>query len=324
MKLPIHSLQAVLTEPIALFVGMASFEDRCRSIFREIGKRCETALLFKNDQSGDKALSNLLSMVESSPLKTSIKALTLDDPIATAGALQEVCELDKVATPGCIFVDITTFTHEQLLILLRILENSKTKREIIFGYTGADKYSTNTNPEDAWLTRGVSQVRSVLGFPGNLLPSKKLHLMVLVGFEYDRAKAVIEAYEPSILTLGIGEQSQSVSDAHFLTNQRFFDDVRKFVDRRATLDAAVRTFSFSCIDPLATKSAVLTELNQLSSHNTVICPMNTKLSTLGVALAVTEHPESQICYSRAIEYNELGYSTASDQVTLFRMNFQLP
>ena len=49
--------------------------------------------------------------------------------------------------------------------------------------------------------------------------------------------------------------------------------------------------------------------------------MNTKLSTLGAALAAVERPEIQLCYARAIEYNESGYSTPSNQVTIFTMAF---
>jgi hypothetical protein len=248
-------------------------------------------------------------------------SLDIDEPMATTRALLTLMDHIKVAGEGDIFVDVTTFTHEQLLILFRIFSVAPMGRRVVFGYTGADRYSTNTEVVDAWLSKGVSHVRSVLGFPGNLRPSRRLHLLMLVGFEHERAKAVIEAFEPSILTLGLGDLHQSVSSAHYESNKIFYEDVRKFVERRASLGGAVRQFSFSCVDPELAKSAILAQADELPEYNTVICPMNTKLSTLGAALAATERSDIQICYSRAIEYNEVGYSTPSDHVTLFSMAF---
>lgn len=321
MKLAIRNLKSELKEPIALFVGTASFEDRCCTILDELKDECASFLIFKNSQVGSHAEQNLRKMLTIAGERGVLVGLDLDEPMATARSLRIVADTASKGPEGSVFVDITTFTHEQLLILFRILEQEKPARKIIFGYTGADHYSVNTAPADVWLSRGVSQIRSVLGFPGNLLPSKRLHLIVLVGFEHERAKAVIEEFEPNVLTLGVGEKSQSISDEHYQTNCRFFDDVRKFVDRRASISADVNLFEFSCVDPLATEASVFEEIGKYPDHNTVICPMNTKLSTLGVALAASSNPAVQVCYSRAIEYNEVGYSTASDQVTLFEIRF---
>jgi hypothetical protein len=321
MKLAIKNLEAALTEPIALFVGTASFEDRCCTILDELKDKCASVLIFKNSQVGARAEQNLNKMLAMVGERGKMVGLDLDEPMATARSLGTVIDAVSQASPGSIFLDITTFTHEQLLILFRILEQAKPERNVIFGYTGADRYSVNTEPADVWLSRGVSQIRSVLGFPGNLLPSKRLHLIVLVGFEHERAKAVIEKFEPSVLTLGMGEKGQSISDEHYQTNSGFFDDVRTFVDRRTSISADVNSFEFSCVDPLSTQAAVLREISKYPDHNTVICPMNTKLSTLGVALVASDDPAVQVCYSRAIEYNEIGYSTASDQVTLFQKRF---
>jgi hypothetical protein len=321
MKIAIRNLKSELRGPVALFVGTASFEDRCCTILEELRDECTSFLIFKNSQVGPHAEQNLHKMLTIVGERGVLVGLDLDEPMVTARSLRAVVDAASKGPEGSVFVDITTFTHEQLLILFRILEQEKPARKIIFGYTGASRYSVNTDPKDVWLSRGVSQVRSVLGFPGNLLPSKRLHLIVLVGFEHERAKAVIEMFEPSVLTLGVGEKSQSVSDEHFETNHRFFDDVRKFVDRRTSISADVNSFEFSCVDPQATKASVIEEIGKYPDYNTVICPMNTKLSTLGVALAASENPAVQVCYSRAIEYNEVGYSTASDQVTLFEMSF---
>ncbi len=321
MKITIKDLKGKLDNPIALFICMASFEARCSSILEELLSVCGHFIVFKNVQAGSLADENYARIMAMVGDKGVGITLNLDEPMDTTRSLLKVMDHLASAGDGDIFVDVTTFTHEQLLILFRILSVAKINRRIIFGYTGADRYSTNTEVSDAWLSKGVSQVRSVMGFPGSHRPSRRLHLLMLVGFEHERAKSVIEAFEPSMLTLGLGDLSQSVSSNHYESNKIFFEDVRKFVDRRSNLSAAVRQFSFSCIDPEETKSAILNQIDELSDYNTVVCSMNTKLSTLGAALAATERPDIQLCYSRAIEYNESGYSTPSDQVTLFSMNF---
>lgn len=321
MKIEIKDLKSNLDLPIALFICMASFEARCSSILEELLSVCGRFMIFKNDQAGKLADENYARMIAMTGEKGEGIALDLDEPLVTARSLLKIIDHVKAAGEGAVFVDVTTFTHEQLLILFRIFSMALVGRRVVFGYTGADRYSTNTDMADAWLTKGVSQVRSVLGFPGNLRPSRRLHLLMLVGFEHERAKSVIDAFEPSVLTLGLGELSQSVSNAHYESNKLFFEDVRRFVDKSASLGSAVRQFNFSCVDPEQTKAAILAQVANLSEYNTVICPMNTKLSTLGAALAAAERPEIQLCYARAIEYNEAGYSTPSNQVTMFSMAF---
>jgi hypothetical protein len=323
-KILITDLNSTLIEPIALYIGMASFESRCISLLKEICEKniCNTFHIFKNAETSDQAESNLTVMLSLIKSKVITTVISLDEPTLAANSFTKIIEYTRTLKAGSIFIDITTFTHEQLLILFRILEQIKLKRNIIFGYTGADEYSTNTTLEDIWLSKGVSQIRSVLGFPGNLLPSKKLHLILLAGFEHERAKTVIEQFEPNVLSIGIGKRDQSMSDKHHETNARFFQEIKKFVELTISTATNVNTFEFSCVDPLETKNIVLNQASLYQNFNTVICPMNTKLSTLGVAFAATENETLQICYSRAIAYNESGYSCPSNRITLFNIQFE--
>jgi hypothetical protein len=47
--------------------------------------------------------------------------------------------------------------------------------------------------------------------------------------------------------------------------------------------------------------------------------LNTKLSTVGVALAAIENPEIQICYAEPEEYNTDGYSKPGKEVTVISL-----
>lgn len=316
-KIPLSQVSDLFPEGIALYLGMASFEARCLSILSALHERPSHCLLFKNRASGALSEMNLKQMANLAPGRNTIIDLDLDLPITSADSFAKALAIasEDIASTGVIFIDTTTFTHEQLLILLRVLDQVRPKRKIFMGYTGAEEYSTNTEVEGVWLSRGVSQIRSVLGFPGGFAPSKKLHLIILVGFEHERSASIIEQFEPARLTLGIG--GPSVSPSHYATNQRFFDSLKTFVERTQLTQTAVETFSFSCIDPFSARDAVIEQTTKDSDFNVVVCPMNTKISTVGVGMAAIQDERLQIAYARAIEYNETGYSTPSTMATVF-------
>lgn len=315
-KVQLEQVSDLFPDGIALYLGMASFEARCLSILGALQTPPAHCLLFKNSTSGSLAEMNLERMAKLALNRNTIIDLDLDSPIASADAFAKAITSEDVApTAGVIFIDTTTFTHEQLLILLRVLDQVRPKRKIFMGYTGAKEYSTNTDIKDVWLSRGISQIRSVLGYPGSFAPSKKLHLIILVGFEHERSASIIEQFEPARLTLGVG--GPSVSPSHYATNQRFFDSLKIFVERTQLTQTAVETFKFSCIDPFNARDAVIEQANKDSGFNVVVCPMNTKISTVGVGMAAIQDERIQIAYARAIEYNESGYSTPSTMATIF-------
>ena len=224
--------------------------------------------------------------------------------------------MKKIGT-GTVLLDITTFTHEHLLILMALIRNHALPCKILLGYTGAAEYSTNTDEESVWLSRGVGQVRSILGYPGYMAPSKRLHLIVLVGFEVERARTLIEIMEPTKLSLGIGAPENSISSHHYTRNERFRNRLQEFHVRQAQTQTEVDKFTFSCIDPDEARDAILLQAAKYTEFNTVVCPMNTKISTIGVGLAALQEPRLQVVYAAVAEYNEAGYSTPGEEVRVF-------
>lgn len=219
-------------------------------------------------------------------------------------------------------VDITSFSHELLAVLIGVFNSFQIMNRTTMLYVGASEYSFNTDVKDIWLSRGVRQIRSVLGFPGTMLPSKKLHLIILAGFEVERAMEVITCYEPASISIGLGKKEQSVSGKHHDTNKVFFERLNQFVKNQDENTQDIYHFEFSCVNPMIAKNQLLDhigELNVLKNKNIVVCPLNTKIVTVGVALAAIEHPEIQICYAEPEEYNTDGYSKAGENVTIFSL-----
>lgn len=255
-----------------------------------------------------------------------------EDPVVGQGAINviEVADLLSqqltvaLADPTAkLLIDITSLSHELLVLLLGMLHELGGLNRTSLIYVGAAGYSTNTEPNAMWLSRGVRDVRSVLGFPGTMLPSRKLHLLILTGFEVERATEVILRYEPASISIGMGAKGQSISDSHHSKNKEFFDGIAAFATAQDYGTDDVSQFSFSCISPTETKDQLVAHINELggfAQKNLVVCPLNTKLSTVGVVLAALEYPDIQICYAEPDEYNADGYATPGDEATIVSLS----
>lgn len=215
-----------------------------------------------------------------------------------------------------LIVDISAVSHELLVMLIGLMSTKGDFSRLTILYTSAEEYSYMTEPDQIWLSRGVKEIRSILGFPGHMLPSKELHLVLLVGFEVERAAELIRCFEPSVLSIGVGHKDYSVSEKHHQNNRAFFESLKRFVDEQKNSSCEVYDFEFSCVNPERTKEDLVSHINKFHQYNTVICPLNTKISTVGAALAAIENPSIQLCYAQAEEYNTSCYAKPGECVTI--------
>ena len=198
-----------------------------------------------------------------------------------------------------IVIDVTAFTREIMLILIRVLSTDyfKQKTKITLIHTPAESYSEEH--ENLWLTKGVREIRSVGGYSGLHSPSKKLLLILLNGFEEERANTIIESFEPFKLIVGKPSENDSItSGLNKISNEKFQTLVTKHNN------ILLQKFEFSCQDIQITKNA-MSELCQkyCNEYNIVDAPLNNKVSTIAVGLFVLENEEVQICYASANQYN---------------------
>ena len=317
-KIPLSDLDQHITDSITLFVCCASFEERSLSLAKAIGAdRVLHTVICVNEDYAKPATKNIIALKEMFSSKHEILSLHTNDPILSADRFSAIFDKALVESKGTIFVDITTFSHEQLLILIRLLREKLKRHKIIAGYTGANEYAIGLSDDQKWLSQGVDDVRSVLGYPGSLVPSRRLHLIVLAGFESERATKLIEAYDPEIISLGIGEQSGSISDHHHSINKMFHKKLLDFMQMVSAVNAKVEKFQFSCVEPRSAQRTIIEQAKKFPTYNTVVAPMNTKISTLGAAFAAFEEESLQICYAHPSSYNTENYSSPSADCRLF-------
>jgi hypothetical protein len=306
-------------DSIDVFICCSSFEERCL-VIPKLAEKFEpkSRVVFYNINEVNEIRANAQKIYLLAERNTELIKLNSNDPIHNY--IQIIRLFDEIAVkypykPNLV-IDTTTFTHETLLVLLRILHLRKDiLGEIRVCYVGSKEYSTNTeNEEDKWLSKGVDEIRTILGYPGFTDPTKENHLIILFGFEFERTKKIIEEYEFDIITLGFGDQP--IQDNHMIIN---FERYKRLLYEHPNANE----FKFSLRDPIQTKMQLLEYINSegLKGLNTVIAPLNNKLSTIGAGLAAIANEDIQLAYAKATIYNTAGYSIPNEDIYYCKVDF---
>lgn len=236
-----------------------------------------------------------------SPLKS---ARGIDDAICSFAKKHSRCKN--------VVLDITTFTREGLLIMLRLLQR-RLPADCCYtmAYNAALQYANGkSGGSQDWLSQGVREVRSVLSYPGELLPSRKTHLIVMVGFEFERACALVNSFEAHRLSLGCGAAGTETGGGHFQENKRQFDALENIYEN-------VDKFVFPTNSPDEAAGAIRQQIDKYPNHNVVIAPMNNKLSTIGARIVAMRDDTIQLVYAEAMLYNYANYSEPSQDCYVF-------
>ena len=319
-KVPLKSISFELPAHIDLFICAAGFEERSKVIPLQLAAGSMGRVLLCTDKrmhfvNADKTRD---AIAEHFGSMTGIIEITIDDPLATADSLLLAIRSAPIATDAIVLIDLTTFTHEVLLILLKVVQAALSASCTLIGvYNGAAEYSLGSDATNKWLTKGVKDIRSVLGYSGLNVPSQKSHLIMLAGFETERAEKLVEFYEPTLLSIGHGDPLASIANSHFDLNRQFH---RKLMDKYRD----VQTFTFSCADPSETQRAIEEQIAKFPNFNVILAPLNTKISTVGVAMAAMKNPSIQVCYASVTTYNERGYSSPSADCYVFELALTKP
>lgn len=137
----------------------------------------------------------------------------------------------------------------------------------------------------------------------------------MLGFEVNRARSIIEAYEPKQIVLGMGYKTESINETLYVRNKRLFEHLRQ--EFQESVEA---TFEFSARDPLKVQLELDEVIGANDNSNIVIAPLHTKLSTVGAGLYALNSTGVQVCYAPVEEYNEDAYSAPSPDVFLVPLN----
>ena len=310
------NIDVVCSNKYDVLVTFASFEDRSTVFSEKLNiENIDKVFVLHNIIENKHTMNNVKKIKHKFETKCIQVPVNLSEPIYTADIINEL--IIKECGNKKVLIDITTFTHEVLLMLLRMLRDLVSVENICCVYSRAIDYCEGDLVEDKWLSKGVREVRTVLGYPGDIKPLKKTRMIVIVGYEYERAFDIISEIEPSALSLGYVEANEATTEKNQHANSHYLS----LVEQMAISYSDIEKFTISCGDVFKTKNILEELIISHEDENLIIVPLNNKVSTVGVALATFNHPNVQICYGESVIYNQENYSSVGDKFYCFDLDF---
>ena len=284
--------------PDDLFICCASFEERCLSSTSRMGTdfrvRFATIFVIEEPLYKQEVDTNLFRLQSELKKKTTEGTFVITcqkrNPMEGVAQLKSIWEQCKPKNPEEPFItlDISGFTKIYLLGLLHYLVN-----ELNIGIPRLLHTIQTYLPTK--LTRGVEQITTVNDFFGTPSMEKQTILVLLLGFEPERALAVWRHYNPS-KTIAL------------LTNPPRYgnlDYLKYAQENNAHLlsQPSVEVRHVPADNPYAVKNVLESIYSDTrTTFNMVIGPFGTKPQAVGVFLFCLEHPRAQIVYSFPEKY----------------------
>lgn len=302
---------------VDLFISFCSFDARTFQIAKSLPyEKVKIALVFINKKAPEEAKQNLEVFKTAFNEKCIIESVELFDPIALADNM--FSSIRKVLGENShhnILVDVTSFNHESLCIFVALSSIFLNNNHIDFVYCNALSYASEAEVESQkWLSRGISDVRTVLGFSGDFDSNRETTLIMMVGYESERAWRIIDTLSPDQLIITYNDSTGSTTEANCDADERYAN----LLEDLAVYYEKPDKYIIPSNDPIET----MNELEKIikcirKDNNIILVPMNNKLSTIGAAMLGLKYPEIQLCYAPATIYNTKYYSTPGNRCYLF-------
>ncbi|MBX3114462.1 MAG: hypothetical protein KF836_07845 [Fimbriimonadaceae bacterium] len=330
-SIPLDNFGESLEGKSVMLLTSASFERRCTVIPRIVSQNAENseAILIFNEE-------NLLSIDENMKLIESCFsgsicesfAVSGSNPIKSADTLHAIAKRLVRLEVDEVIVDVSAMMRESLLILLAALKSVEEPRsKISFVYVPAQygqKASMASSASGILADRrprlsfGILEVRSVVGFPGDYSPASRRHLILLTGFEVERARAVIQSTEPTHISIGVGLRERSTTGLNASLDLSFAEEL---LNDYGSLASRFNIYPDSAND---TATAIVSEREKFKGYKTIICSMNTKVSTCGAAIVAMSDSAVGMVYAQPALYNQVDYADPLNEVYAFEMPIWTP
>jgi hypothetical protein len=187
-----------------VFIVCASFEERTTAVVERFDEGYEVAnsFVFKYDEENRTNLRNInFERLMDAFMHHSDKVFPIvcdhHDPL-------DLCEKQSTELRNRnIIIDITTFTKQYLLVILKYIEEQNPKSLRLF-YTEPEDYAVKWGKP---LSYGLIDIISVPTYGGHFYIEKENLLILLLGYEGDRAHAIWEKLTPHKTIILIGKPS---------------------------------------------------------------------------------------------------------------------
>ncbi len=185
------------SEPDDFLILAASWEQRCLGLAQKLaGYRCAHVLMTIYDGRSEKRAENIKKLRKILPKIGRLKELeaTHSSPIENVRETIEFIRKLKLKRLPRITLDASSFTRKHLLQLLQGLDLANLLGACHIYHTEAQNYHTQDNES---MSEGVSSIKAIETFGGEIRPSRDSLLIIFLGFEGRRALAFWENLEPN-------------------------------------------------------------------------------------------------------------------------------
>lgn len=204
-----------------------------------------------------------------------------------------------------VVIDFSIMIKPYIFILLKYLLCERNMEKIYLLYTEPASYHKlrlkkvfkNKNQEDSeYFTKGTVKIGEVPTYSGKQELTKKSALVVLLGFEGERAVQVFNKVSPdlTIPVNGFPAYRPEFKDISILSNEELLKD-----------SEIMKELMYApANDPFETKNTLEEIYSKHSeNYNISVSPLGTKPMAIGSCLFALEHSDIRIIYPYPIKYN---------------------
>lgn len=293
----------------AVFLMCVTEEDRSRGVLEKSAnwKPIYTVVVTYSGENPrrDGQLARVKQTIESRSL---VHVITNCDETSPAKSLKTQIDalglLSGVTSPPLV-IDISVFTKRNLLMLWKWLDDIGAWGRATVVYSEPGTYVVSKYIP---LTFGMESLQQIPGSPGVADCSRPVHLVLLLGYEGDRALAVYEQIQPMQTTLFV---------PHPPYQPDWVGRTEEFNSDLLNLTGNQHVKRVDAIDPAATANMLKTTIgggDRRSQNAVVICPLGTKPQTLGVFEYLRgSHDPPAVLYANPMRHNTSFYSEGIGQ-----------
>lgn len=291
-------------------IACASFEERTTAVAERLdeGYKVANSFVLKYDEENltnlrDVNFERLMNKLQIHSESVSPIICDYHDPLDGIFRLAELCENRKVELRNKkITIDMTTFTKQYLLVLLKFIEKQKPKSVRLL-YTEPEEYGTKWGKP---LSYGIIDIISVPTYGGHFYIEKESLLILLLGYEGDRAYTIWEKLTPHKTIILIGKPSFKNS---------WEGRVEKFNEKLISKLPRDSVNYIPTLDPFSVGKSLSSLIEQHSHNfNIAISPLGPKPQVLGCYLSVRENFDVQIIYAIPKLYEERYFSKKAGKI----------
>jgi len=287
-----------------LFISCSSHEERCLALVRRWGDwKPNHALLFHYDDENPRREVNHRELRAQCAARCPITELMFHEKDAVASFRENGNAIKDLLTQFSgtrVIFDMTVFTKRHLLMMLNWLDDFRCWAKLFIVYSEPEDYEVSTYLP---LSFGISGFEQIPGFAGTPDSSRPLHLLIILGYEGERALATYEQVQPIKTTLVIPNPPFRPEWAG--RTEGFNKNLITRLGGQSVLEA-------DAVDPNSIRE-VLRQVfgieSNRSDHAKVVCPLGTKPQALGVYLYTKDAVDPPaIIYAGPLRHNHGFYS----------------